>query len=66
MVRIQQRQAKRAYMKGKNIYQYDRRNVALLKKFHSATDAFLNQDLDEQVSVQNGALVIILTPKVTR
>jgi hypothetical protein len=63
MVRIQQRTASKPYMRGKRIYRYDRRNVTIIRKFHGVTDAFLEQELTEKVTVQNGSLVIVLTPK---
>jgi hypothetical protein len=63
MVRIQQRTASKPYMRGKRIYRNDRRNVAIIREFHEITDAFLKQDLAEEVTVQNGSLVIVLTPK---
>jgi hypothetical protein len=50
-------------MKGKCVYRYDRINVAILKKFHSVIRAFLKEDLDEHVIVQNGSIVIILSPR---
>jgi hypothetical protein len=63
MVRIQQRIAPRSYLKGKRIYNYERRNVSIIKRYHPVSDPFLKQELDEKVTVQEGALVIVLTPK---
>jgi hypothetical protein len=63
MVRIQQRTAAKPYMRGKRVYRYDRRNVTITRKFHSVSDAFLKQELTETVTVHDGSLVIVLTPK---
>jgi hypothetical protein len=63
MVRIQQRAARKPYMRGKRVYRYERRNVAILKKFHSVSEGFLKEDLDERVTVQNGSLIIVLSPR---
>jgi hypothetical protein len=63
MVKIQQRIAPRPYMKNKRVYNYERRNVSIIKEFHSVSDPFLKQELLEKVIVQNGSLVIVLTPK---
>jgi hypothetical protein len=63
MVRIQQRTARKLYMRGKRVYRYDRRNVAIIKKFHSISDPFLKQELTETVTVQKGSLVIVLSPR---
>ena len=63
MVRIQQRIARKSYMRGKRVYHYDRRNVTIIRRFHSVSDAFLKLDLTETVTVQNGCLVIMLSPK---
>lgn len=62
-VRIQQRTARRAYMRGKRVHNYDRRSITITRKFHPVTDAFLKLDLTETVFVQNGSLIIVLTPK---
>ncbi len=63
MVKIQQRIAEKPYLKGKRVYRCERRNVTIIGTFHPLTDAFLKQDLTETVAVQDGSLVIRLTPK---
>jgi hypothetical protein len=63
MVRIQQRIAKRRYLNSKRIYHYSRQSVSIIKKFHPVSAPFLKQDLDENVTVQNSSLKIMLTPK---
>jgi hypothetical protein len=63
MVRIQKRIAKRRYLNSKRIYRYEREQVAILKKYHLTSEPFLEQDLEQNVTVQNGSLVIKLTPK---
>ncbi len=63
MVRIQQRTALKRYMRGKRVYRYDRRNITITKEFHTMTDSFLDQELAETAFVQEGSLVIVLTPK---
>ncbi len=65
MVRIQQRSARKPYMRGKRVYSYDRRNVTIIKKFHSISSPFLELELTETVTVQNGSLVIVLSPKTS-
>ena len=53
MVRIQQRTVQKPYMRGKRVYTYDRRNLTIIRKCHSLTEAFLNLELTETVTVQN-------------
>ncbi|MGE5638216.1 MAG: hypothetical protein ACM3WQ_05870 [Chloroflexota bacterium] len=63
MVKIQQQRVEKSYLNGKTIYHYNRRNICIIKKYHRISDAFLNQELNESVTIQNGALVITLTPR---
>jgi hypothetical protein len=63
MVRIQQRIAKRRYLNSKRIYHYNRQSVSIIKKFHPVSTPFLKQDLEQNVTVQNSSLKIMLTPK---
>jgi hypothetical protein len=65
MVKIQQRTAKKRYLNNKRVYNYGREHVTIIKKYQSATAPFLKQDLEEKVWVQNGSLMIKLTPKET-
>ena len=62
MVKIQTRTAKKPYLHNKRVYNYEREHVTIIKKYHSATAPFLKQDLEEKVWVQNGSLMIKLTP----
>jgi len=63
MVRIQQRISKRPYLKSKRIYRYTRQSVSIVKRFHSVSAPFLKRDLEQNVKVQDGSLIIVLTPK---
>src|SRR3990170_2671825 len=63
LVKIQQRKAKRPYLNSKNIYLYDRRTVCIIKEHHLLSEPFLKQKLNETVRVENGSLIIVLTPK---
>jgi hypothetical protein len=63
LVKIQQRIAPRNYLKGKGKYNYERRNVSVIKRYHPVSNPFLKQELDEKVMVHTGSLVIVLTPK---
>jgi len=63
MVRIQQRISKRPYLKSKLIYRYTRQSVSIVKRFHSVSAPFLKRDLEQNVKVQDGSLIIVLTPK---
>ena len=63
VVRIQQRTATKTYMRGKRVYSYDRRSLTITRKYHSLTDAFLDKELTETVTLKNGCLVIVLCPK---
>jgi ribosomal protein L25 (general stress protein Ctc) len=63
MVKIQTRQAKKNYLKGKNVYDYGREQVTITKKYHQTSKHFHDQELDETVWVENGSLMIKLTPK---
>ena len=63
MVKIQRRQAKKTYLNRKNVYNYAREHVTIIKKYHSTTAAFHDKDLDQKVWVENGSLMIKLTPK---
>jgi len=48
---------------GNGVYSYDRRNLTITRKYHSLTDAFLDKELTETVTLKNGCLVIVLCPK---
>ncbi len=50
-------------MNKKGIYRYNRQNVCIAKVFHSLSNPFLKQELEEDVKVEKGSLVITLTPK---
>jgi hypothetical protein len=63
MVKIQRRQAKKPYLNNKNIYNYPREHVTIIKEYHWASAAFHDKDLDQKVWVENGSLLIKLTPK---
>jgi hypothetical protein len=63
MVKIQRRTSKKPYLNNKNIYKYEREQVTIIKKYHSTSKPFRGQDLEEEVWVQNGSLIIKLTPK---
>ena len=63
MVRIQRRKAKKTYLNSKRVYSYEREQVTIIKKYHQTSKPFREQDLDETVWVQNGSLMIKLTPK---
>ncbi len=63
MVKIQQRTARKSYLRGKRVYRHDRRSITITKEFHTITDDFLELELTETVRVHNGSLVIVLTPK---
>jgi hypothetical protein len=54
---------RRPYLNSKRLYHYSRQSVSIVKKFHSVSAPFLKQDLKQNVTVQNGSLVIVLTPK---
>ena len=64
MVRIHERKTKRPCKNSKSISHKVRQNVCITKKNHSLTKPFLKQDLDEAVTVENGSLIIKLTPKI--
>jgi hypothetical protein len=63
MVKIQRRTSKKPYLNSKHIYNYEREQVTIIKKYHSTSKPFRGQDLEEEVWVQNGSLIIKLTPK---
>lgn len=63
MVRIQSQIVKVSYLKGKRLYHYKRQSLCIVKRFHSISAPFLQQDIEEDVTVQNGSLIITLTPK---
>ena len=63
LVKLQRRTAKKPYLNNKRIYHYEREHVTIIKKYHLTSKPFREQDLDEQVWVENGSLMIKLTPK---
>jgi hypothetical protein len=50
-------------MNKKGIYHYNRQNVCIVKVFHNLSSPFLKQELEEDVKVEKGSLVITLTPR---
>jgi len=65
MVKIQRRTSQKPYPRGKRLYHYEREQLTIIKKYHSTSKPFRGQDLEEKVWVQNGSLMIKLTPKET-
>ena len=63
MMKIQRRQVKKPNFNSKRIYHYTRENIAIIKKYHLISSAFHNKDLTQTVWVENGSLMIKLTPK---
>jgi hypothetical protein len=62
-VKIQTRQAKKPYLNSKRIYNYERELVTIIKKYHKTSKHFHDKELGEAVWVENGSLMIKLTPK---
>jgi hypothetical protein len=60
-VKIQTRTAKKPYLHNKRVYNYEREHVTIIRKYHSATAPFLQQELEKKVWVENGSLIIKLT-----
>jgi hypothetical protein len=63
MVKIQRRTSKKPYLNSKRVYNYEREQVTIIKKYHPTSKPFRGQDLEEEVWVQNDSLMIKLTPK---
>lgn len=63
MVKIQKRQGKKPYLNSKRVYSYGREQITIIQKYHPTSKLFHDQELDETVWVENGSLMIKLTPK---
>jgi hypothetical protein len=63
MVRIQSRVSKKLYLKAKRMYEYERTFLDIPSKFHGILKPLLKQDFDVNVSVDEGRVVVILTPR---
>ncbi len=65
MVKIQTRKAKKSYLNDKSIYTYRRDTLTLMQKFHQTTKLFYHKEMDETIWVEDGCLMIRLSPKKT-
>jgi hypothetical protein len=63
LVKLQRRIAKKPYLNSKRIYRYEREQVTIIQKYHVTSKPFREQNLEEKVWVENGSLIIKLTPK---
>ncbi|MEM3874883.1 MAG: hypothetical protein QXU45_07115 [Candidatus Bathyarchaeia archaeon] len=63
MVRIQRRLSRKRYLGGKYAYEYERLSLDIPHKFHKTVKPFIGQDLDIEISLKDGCLVIALTPR---
>ena len=61
-VRLQMRLAKKRYLNSKRVYEYERISLHVPKKFHETVKPYLEQDLDIEVTIEKGSLVVTLTP----
>jgi len=62
LVRIQQRLSRKRYLNSKRVYEYERVSLNIPRKYHEIIKPFLEQDFDVNVTVENGSLVITLSP----
>jgi hypothetical protein len=63
VVKIQRRIAKKSYLNKKRIYTYQRLELSIPKKFHSAISSFLKLDLEMQLIVKGRKIFIELEDK---
>jgi hypothetical protein len=65
LVRIQRRVSKKRYLKTKRTYEYQRLSLDIPKKYHKTIAPLLNQDFDVNVRLEEGSVILTLTPEKT-
>ena len=65
MVRLQKRLARKRYLNSKRMYEYERISLSIPKMFHETIQLYLEQDLDLEVTIENGSLILTLSPVKT-
>ena len=65
LVRNQRRVSRKRYLNSKRTYEYERMSVHVPRSYHEIIKPLLKQDFDMNVTVENGTLVITLSPAKT-